>query len=341
MSNPRTLEYRAQAEDDGLAVGHILRHHLGIADHVIRHAKWIESGICLDAVPTHATALARTGQLLSIIVGDSGRSSGIAPGRQDLVSRLKIVFEDEDLLIVDKPAGIAMYPGPGHHDDTLANAIISHYDATAQDCTDFHPVHRLDKGTSGLVVVAKHAAAQDKLSHELHTQEFLRIYLCLCEGGFKQPDGYIDAPIARDTDELSRWMVSGDGKPARTHYQLIATSQETVRVDPLSEEKTNALTHENATDPHEVGLLQVRLETGRTHQIRVHLAHVGHPLLGDVAYGKPSTLIGRPALHSAHLGLTHPITRARLVFDSLPPEDFCAVCVSRGISRATLHPIFT
>ncbi len=314
MGNPRTLEYRAQAEDDGLAANRILKRRFRIADHVIRHAKWIENGIRLDGAPVHADAIAHAGQLLAITVGDGARSHDIVPGSPDLIDRLTIVFEDDDLLVIDKPAGIAMYPGPGHHDDTLANAVIGHYDATEQHCTNFHPAHRLDAGTSGLVVIAKHAAAQDRLGHAMHSREFLRTYLCLCLGVPEKPDGCIDAPIGRDPDKLSAWMVDEGGKSARTHYRLLAT-----------------------TSRRKASLLHVRLETGRTHQIRIHLAHRGHPLLGDALYGIPSALIGRPALHSAHLELAHPFAGKRLVFDAPPPDDFIDACTSLGLPSPTMH----
>lgn len=162
---------------------------------------------------------------------------------------------------------------------------------------DFHPVHRLDKGTSGLMVVAKHPAAQHILTKQLHSGDFLREYLAVCEGYPSPPAGLVDAPLGRSDDSYIRQEVRPDGKPARTHYEILD------RNGPYS-------------------LLRLVLETGRTHQIRVHMAYLGHPLVGDFLYGtEVPELISRPALHSARLALTHPFTGERLTFEAPLPAD--------------------
>ena len=167
----------------------------------------------------------------------------------------------------------------------------------SSDKSDFHPVHRLDKGTSGLVVVAKHAHAQEKLKNQLHTNEFCRVYLAVCDGMPSGPSGTVDAPIGPVEGSLIAREVRSDGRPARTHYRVL-----------------------QACGPR--SLVELELETGRTHQIRVHMAHIGCPLTGDFLYGtEDRALIGRPALHSARLELTHPITGERLCFSAPVPAD--------------------
>jgi len=213
---------------------------------------------------------------------------------------LDIVHEDPDLIVLNKPPGVLVHPGHGHFDDTLGNFLMWYYQQ-AGDESGFHPVHRLDKGTSGLVVVAKHAHAQEKLKNQLHTSEFRRVYLAVCDGAPPEPSGTVDAPIGPVDGSLTAREVRPDGRPARTHYQVLQTC------GPRS-------------------LVELELETGRTHQIRVHMAHIGCPLTGDFLYGTENrALIARPALHSARLELTHPITGERLRFGLPLPADMAAL----------------
>ena len=162
---------------------------------------------------------------------------------------------------------------------------------------DYHPVHRLDKGTSGLMVVAKHPHAQERLKEQLHTGAFRRIYLAVCEGRPEPEAGVVDAPIGRVEGSLLAREVRADGQPARTRYRVLRTGAGRA-------------------------LLRLELETGRTHQIRVHMAHLGHPLTGDFLYGTEDTaLIRRPALHSAGLELVQPLTGVLIRLCVPLPED--------------------
>ena len=171
----------------------------------------------------------------------------------------------------------------------------------------FHPVHRLDKGTSGLLVAAKHPHAQEKLKNQLHTGDFRRVYLAVCDGIPPEPAGMIDAPIGPAEGSLTAREVRPDGKPARTHYKVVRTWGSRA-------------------------LVELELETGRTHQIRVHMAHIGCPLTGDFLYGaEDKALIGRPALHSARLELTHPVTGERLAFSVPLPADMAALISEENI----------
>lgn len=211
---------------------------------------------------------------------------------------LAVVYQDEALIVIDKPAGLSVHPGPGHSDGTLVNALLAR-------CPDIQGiggvirpgiVHRLDKDTSGLMVVAKTEAAHQSLSVQFKEHAITKGYLALAAGAIEPADGQIEAPIARDPRHRKRMAVVIGGREARTRYQVVE------RLDGCS-------------------LLEVYLETGRTHQIRVHLAYLGHPLLGDSVYGKRSPLLDRHFLHAYHLGFQHPASGRLLEFYSELPDD--------------------
>jgi 23S rRNA pseudouridine1911/1915/1917 synthase len=234
---------------------------------------------------------------------------------------LDVVYEDEHLIVIDKPAGLVVHPAPGHARGTLVNALIRHCGASLSGVGGVKRpgiVHRLDKDTSGLLVVAKTDAAHRGLAEVFadHGREgsLEREYLALVWGGFEAPAGRVEAAIGRDPRRRERMAVAHQdkGRYAATRWRLI---------EPLGP----------------ASLIACRLETGRTHQIRVHMASIGHPLLGDSVYGsgfktKASQLsaganaalaaLGRQALHAAALGFEHPITGAALRFESPPPDDF-------------------
>lgn len=290
---PRRLTLYITPALAGMTVDALLRKSLGLSGTVVRRIKCLEDGITLDGTRVFTSAVTREGQTLSALVGDTERRSGIpsVPGS------LEMVYEDPDLVILNKSPGVPTHPGPGHWDDTLGNYLLAHYDALGEPFTDFHPVHRLDKGTSGLIAVAKHAHAQEALKAQLHTPAFRRVYLAVC-GGIPTPaSGMVDAPIGRADGSLIAREVRPDGQAAWTHYEVLETR-------------------------HGRSLLRLELGTGRTHQIRVHMAHLGHPLTGDFLYGTENpSLIARPALHSAELALLHPVTGEELAFSSPLPDD--------------------
>ena len=213
---------------------------------------------------------------------------------------LDIVYEDGDLLVLNKAPGVLVHPGPGHYSDTLCNYIAWYY-KKAGISADVHPVQRLDKGTSGLLVVAKHPHAQEVLKEQLHTPQFRRTYLAVCEGAPQPPAGLIDAPLGPRDGSLVEQEVRPDGKAARTRYETLWTDGA-------------------------CSLLRLELDTGRTHQIRVHMAYLGHPLVGDFLYGREAPeLIPRPALHSWQVTFRHPITAEELTFTAPLPRDMEAL----------------
>ena len=218
--------------------------------------------------------------------------SSVTPERLPLA----IVYEDNDLLIIDKPAGQLVHPTTKEAHGTIANAVLGLYEERGTRL-DFHPCHRLDRNTTGLLLIAKHPEVQYQIAKQ---DALVREYLALIEGSLTPAEGTINAPIARALPSIILRCVSPDGKPARTHYRT---------------ERTDGRHN----------LLRLRLETGRTHQIRVHLAHLGHPLLGDDLYGGSMDEITRHALHSARLTLTHPRTGERLTIESPLPMDMAHI----------------
>ncbi len=209
---------------------------------------------------------------------------------------LKVVYEDEDLLVIDKPAGLVVHPGAGHPTDTLANALVAYLGR--MPTPDERPgiVHRLDKDTSGLMVAAKNEAAHRRLQADLKARRFKKGYLALVEGRLSPPEGIIDAPVGRDPRRRTRMAVVSTGRPAVTRYRV--------------REYLGGAT-----------LVEVWPETGRTHQIRVHFASLGHPLVGDRLYGRACPTLNRHFLHAFYLGFPHPRSGQWLEFTSpLPPE---------------------
>ena len=292
----RRLELPVTAELAGIRVDTLLKKHLGLSGTVVRRVKWLPDGILVDGVRVNTRFCPREGQVLSVRLSDPERRSGIVPAP----GPLDIVWEDEDLLVLNKAPGVPVHPGPGHFSDTICNFLLDYYDSKGIE-GDAHPVHRLDRGTSGLLVVAKHPHAQEVLKEQLHTTRFRRTYLAVCEGAPQPPAGLMDAPLGPKPGSLVEQEVRPDGKPARTRSETLWT------------DGTRAL-------------LRLELDTGRTHQIRVHMAHLGHPLVGDFLYGTEAPeLIPRPALHSWRVTLRHPISAQELTFIAPLPGDMAAL----------------
>ena len=214
---------------------------------------------------------------------------------------LPIVYEDEDILVVDKPSNMPIHPSINNYDNTLANAVVYYYHSQNIPFT-FRCVNRLDKDTTGLTIIAKHMVASGILSEMVSRREIHREYLALVEGCISG-EGTINAPIAREGDSVIKRQVDYEhGERAVTHYKVISQINDTA------------------------SLVSLKLETGRTHQIRVHMSHLGHPLLGDDLYGGNLDKIPRQALHSHKLVFQHPITKEELCFVSELPEDMQKIC---------------
>ena len=216
---------------------------------------------------------------------------------------LHVVYQDADLVVVDKPAGMVVHPAPGHHTGTLVHALLGLGGEWSRTGGEARPgiVHRLDAGTTGLILAARHDAAHRALSAQLADRSLSRTYLAIAVGMLKADAGVLEGPIARDPRHRQRMAVVEGGRFARTRYTV--------------EERGRSAT-----------LVRAELETGRTHQVRVHLAALGHPLAGDRLYGgaRAAGLAARPMLHACRLRLRHPRTGEQMTFETPPPDDFTA-----------------
>ena len=292
----RRLTLTVTPDQAGEKIDALLRRELHLSGTVIRRAKWVEDGILLDGARAITGQRVNAGQVLSVLVSDPHPKLDMLPAP----GPLDVVYEDGDILVVDKAPGVPVHPGPGHYADTLCNLIAFHY-RQAGVAADVHLVHRLDRGTSGLLVVAKHPHAQERLKLQLHTPAFRRVYLAVCDGAPSPAAGVVDAPIGRAPDSLVERRVDPAGQRAVTAYRTLKTADGRA-------------------------LVELELDTGRTHQIRVHMAHLGCPLTGDFLYGREDkALISRPALHSARLSLRHPVTGAAMEWSSPLPPDMAAL----------------
>lgn len=228
-----------------------------------------------------------------------------APEETELAAQdipLDVVYEDEDVIVVNKPAGLVVHPAPGHPDGTLVNALLYHCgDSLSGIGGEKRPgiVHRIDRDTSGLIIAAKNDAAHAFLSAQLSDHTLARTYECLVVGNLREDSGTVDAPIGRHPSDRKKMAVVSGGRNAVTHWDVIA--------------RYSGVTH-----------VRCRLETGRTHQIRVHMAHIGHPILGDTVYGakKPVAGLTGQCLHAVGLRFLHPRTGETVELHCPLPEEF-------------------
>ncbi|MEY3589357.1 MAG: pseudouridine synthase RluD [Actinomycetota bacterium] len=220
---------------------------------------------------------------------------------------VEVLYEDEHVIVINKPVGLVVHPAAGHGTGTLVNGLLVRYPEISSVGQPLRPgiVHRLDAGTSGLMVVARSQAAYDALVEAMSDHDVEREYMALAWGHFDSANGVIDAAIGRDPRDPLKMAVVRDGKWARTHFEVI----------------------EEFVDPAELSLVQCTLETGRTHQIRVHLAAVGHAVVGDSTYGgsRSSLKSPRPMLHAARLAFAHPVTGEHMEFGAGMPADMVGI----------------
>lgn len=274
-------------EEEGLMVKSLLKRHLALSRRMLRRLKH-EQLIWINGQPVYATARVECGQRLTVYL-PIDQKSVIKP--QPLP--LSVLYEDRDLAVIDKPAGMVVHPTSQYQEGTLANAWVYRYENLP-----FRPVTRLDRDTSGLMVVAKHAYAHAFLAKQIEQRRYRRTYQALVQGRVDTETGEILFPIGRASDSFIKRVVRWDefGKPAITRYRVL--------------ERWKTATH-----------VELTLATGRTHQIRVHMAAIGHPLCGDTLYGEKNETFPRQALHAAHLSLLHPRHRQRMSWTSVLPDD--------------------
>ncbi|MEK0316374.1 RluA family pseudouridine synthase [Cohnella sp. 56] len=302
----KPLVHVADERDEGRMLRDVLRGRLGISRRLWNKLKTTEEGVTVNGNAVYSSFILTAGDVLALRMAEES-SEDILP--QPIP--LNIVFEDEHLLVLNKPAGIIVHPTTGHYANTLANGVVHYWRERGERCR-FRPVNRLDEHTSGLVIVAKHPYAQQQLSAQMSAGTVVKQYRAYVYGRPPAEDGEVNAPIGRVPEDPHRRAVREDGQPSLTYYSLAEAF------------------------PCGASALSVRLGTGRTHQIRVHMGAIGCPLIGDAYYADPawertplaaalSGRIGRQALHAALLSFRHPVTGAETTLEAPLPEDLRAL----------------
>lgn len=303
LTGDHTLEY-------------VLRHHMGLTKRQISQAKFRDNGICIDGCRQRVSYVGRPGQVLTVCLEEDRTDMGRV---EPIKGSLKILYEDDDILAVDKPAGMATHPGRGHYKDSLANLVAGHYEEKGKACL-VRAVGRLDRDTSGILIFAKNQTAASRLAEQKKDGRFQKDYLAVAEGRIEKEESFIESPIGKAPGEKQKMQVSPYGKPAVTWYQR-------QKVYPVQDDTGR-----------EVSLVLCRIFTGRTHQIRVHMAWMGHPLLGDELYGKgKDLLLPGLGLHCFRAVLDQPFTGEKIQLRAEPyhwPEGLVAgVETERGFQE--------
>ena len=285
------LSYKIKKSDANISIHNILQNTLNISAKLL--TKLIKNEkISINQNKCDTRNLANSGDVIEIDFSIPENSSNIVPTKM----KLDIIYEDDWFLVINKPSGIPIHPSRLHYTDSLSNGIKFYFDSIGL-AKKIRPVNRLDLGTSGLVIFAKCEYIQECFARQMTNKIFQKEYLCFVNGFLEQKTGRIDLPIARKKDSIiERCIDKNNGQHSVTHYEVM-------------KEFSN------------YSLVKCKLETGRTHQIRVHMAAIGHPLLGDTLYGMKSELINRQALHSYRISCVHPISKESIVFESSLPND--------------------
>ena len=285
------LEYKVKKTDNYMNLKELLKTYFQISDRLLIKLK-NNRKIFVNGNLAFVNMGLNVGDNISIFIDFIENNSNIVPN----AIPLDIVYEDDALLIINKPTGIPVHPSMEHYTDSLSNGVRFYFDKIRLH-KKIRPVNRLDKDTSGLIVFAKNEYIQECLVRQMKTKQFVKEYIAICDGIFDNKFGTINAPIARKENSIIERCVSEAGDTAITHYEIINTYAN-------------------------YSVVKCTLETGRTHQIRVHMAYIGHPLLGDTLYSSPSTIINRQALHAYKIKFIHPITKQKLEFTAKIPADF-------------------
>lgn len=291
----RQLIYKINQNDSGVTIEKFLKSH-GYSSANITAIKKMPNNTLIDGIWQHMNYRLNAGELLLVNIQEDTSSEKIPPVKMDL----NIVYEDEDIIVINKPAGLSIHPSLNHYEDSLANGLAYYYESQDKAFI-FRCANRLDKNTSGLTVIAKHLVSANILSTQVRDRLISREYYAIVRGTLPEKSGTINAPIGRVDDSIiTRQVDFATGQPAITHYQVI-------------DEKNGH------------SLLSIHLETGRTHQIRVHMKYIGHPLIGDYLYNPDFEYMSRQALHSHALDFRHPITGEHLHFEAPLPADMAKI----------------
>lgn len=289
----RLLQLNISEEMSGRKVKSLLTFRFKLPEHRIAVLKQRENAILLNGAPCRTIDVVHTGDMLQVDVEDVPIRRNFPP----CTVSPDVRFEDDDLCILNKSAGMAVHGEAKETRPTVEQMMAAYWGSERP----FHPVNRLDRDTTGLMVIAKNGYMTDRLRQMLHTDCFVREYMAVVHGVLKEAEGSITLPLARENEATTRRIPRENGQAARTDYQLLQQGRD-------------------------LALVRVRLYTGRTHQIRAHFAAIGCPLLGDTLYGAPAGAFCRPALHSAQVRLEQPITGEKIVCTAELPEDMAEIC---------------
>jgi len=290
----RIINYSIQEDHHGLTIQQFLKLRLYTSKAIIALKKTPE-GILLNGTWAYVNQKISSGDILTVHIVETEISEKIVPEHIPL----DIVYEDDDILVINKPANMPVHPSQNHYSGTLANALAYYFEKQHKPFV-FRCINRLDKDTTGLTILAKHQLASGILSDMVSKRLIKRTYLALCiDNGALPSNGVIDAPIARkEGSTIERCVDFEKGEYAVTHF---------TKIQHFSDKQ--------------ISLIKLQLETGRTHQIRVHMKYIGHPLIGDDLYESDCTLIRRQALHSYSLSFLHPVTLKEMYFEQELPKD--------------------
>ena len=288
------LKYIKTYKDNYSTVRQVLNQEFNLSYNLLVKLKK-DKRILLNDVPTYVDDQISVGDVISVNIYFYEYNSNIVATPMNL----NILYEDESFLILDKPARIPVHPSILHFENSLSNGVKYYFDSIGLH-KKIRPVNRLDRNTSGIVIFAKNEYVQNSLSKQMEDKTFVKKYISICEGAFSKKEGTIDFPIARRENSIIERCVDSSGDIAITHYKVL---KEFNIKDTICSE------------------LLINLETGRTHQIRVHLAYLGHPIIGDSLYGNESSLINRQALHAYEVQFIHPITKNKMKIISEVPKD--------------------
>lgn len=284
------LSYQIDKDEHYDNVLHVLKEQFLLSDRLITKLKKANK-IYLNSLPTYTKKSVTVGDTVSVLIDFEEDNSNIVASNIPL----NIIYEDDYLLVINKPANIAIHPSILHFDNSLSNGVKFYFDKLGLK-KKIRIVNRLDRNTSGIVVFAKNEYIQECLIKQMKTKELKKEYLAIAKGILESKSGTLNFPIARKEGSIIERTVSSDGDSAITHYDVVK-------------------------EFNNLSLVHIVLETGRTHQIRVHFSHIGHSILGDTLYGSPSELINRQALHSYKLTFIHPVTKKELILESSLPND--------------------
>lgn len=287
----RMIEYFISENTGSVTILDFLKRE-GFSRHILSSMKNVPNTIILNGTRGFGRSVLKPGDHLIITVPETDSGENIIRTEMDL----SILYEDEDILVINKPAGMPVHPSAGNYENTLANGIAWYFTQKGEDFV-YRCINRLDRDTTGALILAKNPLSAAILSVQMKKRQIRRTYLALVDG-VPDSSGTVDAPIARmDGSVITREVNFQTGETAVTHYELLAAGPR-------------------------YSLLELHLETGRTHQIRVHMKYIGHPLPGDYLYNPDYSRIHRQPLHSFQLEFTHPVTKKPMLFTAPVPDDF-------------------